>query len=361
MSDPITREETYLAALSGEAVNLPEPITRNEMYLAYLCGMDVNLPAPITRKDYFMYTLCQQGVGGGGVAINNQDKTITENGEYTADEGYTGLGTVTVNVEAASGADDVARAIVERTIAEYSDNEVTAVGPYAFSDCIALISVNIPSAQTLGQYAFNNCAALANANIPKITVLPDYAFYKCNSLNGISWPQITAIGKYTFGETKGLYNIQLPSITVIPNSAFRGNVMVTVDGSMFPAVTTIQDGAFYGASLQYLDLPLLTRLEGWTFRHSPLKVIVLRSDIVCTLVSLNTFGGVSNFEENGTGKGIVLVPSALVTAYTEATNWSVVYARGIRFRAVEDYTVDGTITGEIDWDKVNALFEEDST
>lgn len=30
--------------------------------------------------------------------INNQDKEITENGVYTADEGYTGLGTVTVNV-----------------------------------------------------------------------------------------------------------------------------------------------------------------------------------------------------------------------------------------------------------------------
>lgn len=30
--------------------------------------------------------------------INNQDKTITENGTYTADTGYTGLGEVTVNV-----------------------------------------------------------------------------------------------------------------------------------------------------------------------------------------------------------------------------------------------------------------------
>ena len=33
-----------------------------------------------------------------GEEINNQDKEITENGVYTADEGYTGLGTVTVNV-----------------------------------------------------------------------------------------------------------------------------------------------------------------------------------------------------------------------------------------------------------------------
>ena len=35
---------------------------------------------------------------GGGTEINNQDKEITENGTYTAEEGYTGLGTVNVNV-----------------------------------------------------------------------------------------------------------------------------------------------------------------------------------------------------------------------------------------------------------------------
>lgn len=34
----------------------------------------------------------------GGTEINNQDKVITENGEYQADEGYTGLGNVSVNV-----------------------------------------------------------------------------------------------------------------------------------------------------------------------------------------------------------------------------------------------------------------------
>lgn len=44
-------------------------------------------------------------VGGGGTTINNQNKTITVNGTYTADSGYTGLGEVTVNVpqEGASG------------------------------------------------------------------------------------------------------------------------------------------------------------------------------------------------------------------------------------------------------------------
>ena len=40
----------------------------------------------------------QAGSGGGGQTINNEDMTITSNGTYTASEGYTGIGTATVNV-----------------------------------------------------------------------------------------------------------------------------------------------------------------------------------------------------------------------------------------------------------------------
>ena len=39
-----------------------------------------------------------EGTAETGQEINNQDKEITTNGTYTADEGYTGLGTITVNV-----------------------------------------------------------------------------------------------------------------------------------------------------------------------------------------------------------------------------------------------------------------------
>lgn len=40
---------------------------------------------------------CITSIPSGGT-VNNQDKIIVENGTYTADEGYSGLGTVTVNV-----------------------------------------------------------------------------------------------------------------------------------------------------------------------------------------------------------------------------------------------------------------------
>ena len=63
-----------------------------------------------------------QTIGGGGTPINNQDKTITENGEYTADSGYTGLGTVTVNVPTPMLDGDAVEAEVIAGKTFYSDN-----------------------------------------------------------------------------------------------------------------------------------------------------------------------------------------------------------------------------------------------
>ena len=48
-----------------------------------------------------------EGTAETGTEINNQNKEITTNGTYTADEGYTGLGAVTVNVPQEGGSGDV--------------------------------------------------------------------------------------------------------------------------------------------------------------------------------------------------------------------------------------------------------------
>lgn len=53
---------------------------------------------------------------GGGAEIKNQDITITENGTYTAESGYTGIGTATVNVPQPTGEINItANSIVDVT------------------------------------------------------------------------------------------------------------------------------------------------------------------------------------------------------------------------------------------------------
>lgn len=96
MMEPVTREEKFLASLTGESVTLPDPITRKEMFLAAATGMTVNVPDPITREEKYLSQI--KPGDGSGVTIRNQNKKITENGIYEADPGYTGLGTVAVEV-----------------------------------------------------------------------------------------------------------------------------------------------------------------------------------------------------------------------------------------------------------------------
>lgn len=110
---PITRQEKLLNTLATGVASGVSPITREEQYLAYIAGETATKPdAPITRKEAFLDKIPQGGGGGGGVTIRNQNKTITENGTYTADSGYTGLGTVTVDVQASGGGSDFVGNIV---------------------------------------------------------------------------------------------------------------------------------------------------------------------------------------------------------------------------------------------------------
>ena len=42
-----------------------KPVTREEKYLAYLTGdYTGELPKPITRKEKYLYELCLKGIGG---------------------------------------------------------------------------------------------------------------------------------------------------------------------------------------------------------------------------------------------------------------------------------------------------------
>jgi hypothetical protein len=84
-----------------------------------------------------------------------------------------------------------------------------------------------------------------------------------------------------------------------------------------------------------------------------LKVISIRK--TSKVQSLSDIPSTGNFAVDGAG-GYLIVPSALIESYKSATNWSALYEAGTcTFLATEDYTVDGTLEGELDWDKIDAL------
>lgn len=153
------------------------------------------------------------------------------------------------------------------------------------------------------------------------------------------------VGGYTFYECKSLASVIFPSATSIGGNAFsRCTKLSSVD---LPSATSLEAYAFgYCYILKAIDLPAMASIGNSAFFGSNLATLVLRkSDSICTLSSTNAF--TSTPIKSGTG--YIYVPASLIETYKTASQWSTYAAR---FRALEDYTVDGTITGDLDPNKI---------
>ena len=199
----------------------------------------------------------------------------------------------------------MARAYVEgASVDEYSNARITSVATYAFAYA-KFNSIKLESVTSLGSRAFFGCNA-THIDLPSMVNLSAGEEFRDAKLQSISLPLAQNIGYHTFYRCSSLKLLDLPSVTAIGSTAWSS-------------------GVFYQGGITSL--------------------ILRNVDTVCTLRS--------GYEFNGTkiasGTGYIYVPRALVDSYKSATNWSA-YAN--QFRALEDYTVDGTTTGALDETKI---------
>ena len=96
------------------------------------------------------------------------------------------------------GTDDVAAAIVSRTITEYESQSAKNVGIRAFSACSSLTSVSLPACTSVREYAFYSCSGLTSVSLPACTSVGKYAFGDCSSLTSIDLPACTSVGRDAF-------------------------------------------------------------------------------------------------------------------------------------------------------------------
>ena len=205
------------------------------------------------------------------------------------------------------GDDVVFGSIISKTITEFKDNSITEVGPYAFWGCKNLNDVVLPNVTKIGACSFNGCL-LANIELPNLTEMAS------------GTPEV--FGNAGTSATK----VCFPKLANVPNDGFRLSLFKHID---LPVCTSIGTRSFYCAA--------------------NLSALILRSVTLCTTSSDFAGSWNGNTPPIGKGEGYIYVPRALVDSYKAATNWSTYAAQ---FRALEDYTVDGTITGELDETKI---------
>lgn len=230
---------------------------------------------------------------------------------------------------------------------------VTTVGAYAFYGATGMTgALDLPECTSVGDYVFYACRGIESLNIPNVTTIGSYAFYQCYKLPELSAPNLTTMGTYAFGGNAtyqmAFKSVYLPKCTAVANSALT--YFKNVTKLVLPECESIGNSSCTNwTNLAYVDLPKCTSIANYGLRNNgKLATLILRSETMCTL---------SNYALNSSlifnGKGYVYVPSALIASYQAATNWKTVYGKNANaFRALEDYTVDGTLTGELDPNKI---------
>ena len=249
------------------------------------------------------------------------------------------------------GDDAVIDSIIDRTITEFNDDHITEVGQYAFYQCAALTAMDLPNVTEIGVKAFARTSPVAVLNLPKLTILGNNAFEYASFPDTISFPSLAENkhpnGEYCF-ENATLKNVDLPICKNIAGRMFRNCTIETINMPNVERVGYQAFGYYYGRrnKLTTVDLPVCNAIEEYAFDGSQLlTALILRADVVCANGGTKTF----NDTPIAKGTGYIYVPRALVDSYKAATNWST-YAS--QFRALEDYTVNGTITGALDETKI---------
>lgn len=214
-----------------------------------------------------------------------------------------------INTADVIGDDEMCDQIIQRTVAEYKENRITKVGLGAFYGCTALVEVDIPNVTEIQKQAFEGCSAMTEINMPNVENVYGGAFRGCFGVKKLVFPKVKVLHSY--------------------NGPFA-------------------DGR-WGSRHYIIDFHVLES-TGYESLHSvnPVAFIIRNTAKVCVC---------NGYIANWPSDSYIYVPKTMddgsdgVAAYKAATNWGF-YADQIR--AIEDYTVDGTVMGDLDETKIAA-------
>ena len=197
-------------------------------------------------------------------------------------------------------------AIIDGTIVSYDNDRIKKIAPYKFYGTIYLTEVNIPAVKEIGVSAFADCMKLQRVMAPETTIIDIAAFAGCAALEEITCTNATNIAARAFIGCAKLKSIDILGIADGIQATIWGNVFLGCDS---------------------------------------LTAVIIRNTGGVIIIDDDAFAG----SAIAGGTCYIYVPRALVDSYKTAKNWS---AYASQIRALEDYTVDGTATGDLDDRKI---------
>ena len=152
-----------------------------------------------------------------------------------------------------------------------------------------------------------------------------------------------------FTNDKTITNLKTSVFVNIGRRAFANcDNLIAVD---LPEVAHIKVGAFYNCDLlETVALREIKNIDNVAFGTcTNLKKVIIRGTNAVPKIYSDINYKIFKGTPISRGTGYIYVPASMVDTYRKDANWSE-YAS--QFRALEDYTVDGTITGELDETKI---------
>lgn len=221
--------------------------------------------------------------------------------------------------------------------------------PYEYLDAFVEGATEITSYATkVGENLFRNNYTVAKLRLPVATSIAPRGCSTCSELTEVHAPEMLNISYYSFYKSTKLEQIECNKVTFINTSAFEG--CAALKEIHMPDLLTLNPNAFSGATtLEFAEIGSLKSVNilkrSVFYNCTALVALVMRVEDFVPLENTNAFTGTPI----ASGAGYIYIPSALIPNFQTATNWST-FAN--QFRALEDYTVDGTVTGAFDRTKI---------
>ncbi len=158
-------------------------------------------------------------------------------------------------------------AFANSSVSEFTFDKVRIIGNKAFYNCTNLQNVELPIVEKIGTSSFENVQSISTLNCDNLKSIGKNAF-KNTGIISISLPTLNSLESGAFEKCSSLESISMPTITGIPANTFKD--CIALSEINLTAVTTIGANAFVNTSLKSVFFDRVTEVGNYAFKDAKL-------------------------------------------------------------------------------------------